>query len=394
MIKSFAIGTVFLCLAILATPTFAQESWNLNGKVENGTAGAAVPQGLDIKVEIFQMGELLDTVHLETDAGGYFSSGEILGGMGIGYIISTEYLGISYSFESDYPVSNLPVTLVVYETIGESEVLATRSRSFVISSVEPDNGSLRIVELVNVENTSDRTFVPDLSQTGNMEFLRFSLPPSVAGLDVQTNLVGGHIIQIGSGFALTAPVPPGEYQVAYNYLVMYKGDSVDFNYSFPFGADIFRVLMPGEIGVAEVSGAEKLDTITIGDTSYSQSVASDLSRSDKVSIRLSNLPRPAILIQWRDALSDAWLLKIGAPSLMAIVLVGLVLYAIARKGEGRRHVGKGKDLSELQVHLEDIAVLDNRFQRGEIARDDYIVARRDLKSEILMLSRDSDKIHN
>ena len=57
------------------------------------------------------MGELLDTVHLETDAGGYFSSGEILGGMGIGYIISTEYLGISYSFESDYPVSNLPVTL-------------------------------------------------------------------------------------------------------------------------------------------------------------------------------------------------------------------------------------------------------------------------------------------
>ena len=392
MMKILAIGIVFLHLAILTRPMFAQDSWNLTGQVENGTTGGELPQDLEIEVQLFRTGELLDTVSVKADSQGFFSFGEILGGTGIGYIISTEYLGVKYSFESDYPVSDLPIVLVVYETIGESEVLTTRSSSFVVSSAEPDNGSLRIVELVNVENTSDRTFVPDLSQTGNMEFLRFSLPPSVIDLDVQSNLTEGHIIQIGSGFALTAPVPPGEYEVAYNYIAMYDGDIMNFTYSFPFGADIFRVLIPEEIGRAGVSRTEELDSITIGGTLYSQLVASSIGRSDKISIRLFDLPRPAIWVQWRDAISNVWLLKVGSPLLLSVFLAGLVLYVIARRKKEHRFTGeKNRAFRGL---VEDIAVLDNRFQLGEIAKEDYIASRRDLKSEILNPPNHSARIDN
>ena len=52
---------------------------------------------------------------------------------------------------------------------------------------------------------------------GQFSFLRFSLPAAATDLDVSTNLVGGEVIPVGTGFAITAlraaGKTPGEFHV-------------------------------------------------------------------------------------------------------------------------------------------------------------------------------------
>ena len=106
------------------------------------------------------------------------------GGFGIGYILSAQYAGGFYFFERDYPLPPEPVELLVYESTSDGEAVRVKVHTLVINGADADTGLMNVLALVGLENSGDRTFVPDVPQAGMMSFLRFSLPLSAGGVDV------------------------------------------------------------------------------------------------------------------------------------------------------------------------------------------------------------------
>ena len=105
-----------------------------------------------------------------------------------------------------------PLSLIVYDATQDAKVVATTEQSIIVAGVDASTRRIAAVQLFSLENRSDTTLVPDLSAMpvlGQFSFLRFSLPPDASDLDVATDLVGGEVIPVGTGFAITAPVPPG-----------------------------------------------------------------------------------------------------------------------------------------------------------------------------------------
>ena len=105
-----------------------------------------------------------------------------------------------------------------------------------------------VTEFVRFANPTDHDAAaqPGNARPGMFSFMRFALPPDASQRHGTVRTCGGEIIiSVGSGFALTAPVPPGEH-------------SVDFAYTFPYAGrapwptataslrapDIFQILVP------------------------------------------------------------------------------------------------------------------------------------------------------
>ena len=88
------------------------------------------------------------------------------------------------------------------------------------------------LEIVNVVNASDRTYVPGAEP---MNLLRFGLPPGAKGLQIDTSLVGADAIQVDRGFAVPANIPPGEHEVMFAYHFGYEGQSVTLDKSYLYG---------------------------------------------------------------------------------------------------------------------------------------------------------------
>ena len=171
-----------LSVATAAPPAaLAQVITVVEGRVANGTANADVPPGLTVTLSVFRLGDLQETRDTVAGADGRFAFRDVPGGDGYGYILSAELDGVVYTFERDYPMPTEPVQLLIYESTSSSELIGVTSHSLVVGAADPDSQTLEILELVGLENRGDRTFVPELSQSAQMTFLRFSLPTTISG---------------------------------------------------------------------------------------------------------------------------------------------------------------------------------------------------------------------
>ena len=50
-----------------------------------------------------------------------------------------------------------------------------------------------------------------------MNFLRFSLPEGFTDLYVETDLPDGSLIELAKGFAITSDIPPGNFNLIFNF---------------------------------------------------------------------------------------------------------------------------------------------------------------------------------
>ena len=299
----------------------------------------------------------------------------------MGYIISTEYSGAVYIFESDYPLPPEPVELVIYESTSSSEAIEVRSYTLIVNAADSDAQLMSTLELVGLENTGDRTFVPDIAQPGQMDMLRFSLPSTVTDLDVQSSLRGGQILQVDLGFAMTTPVPPGTHEIAYTYLSTYKSGKLTFDHALRFGADTFRVLLLKGLGQVTGTGLEEMDRLVLGERDYQRLEAHDLSAGARITLEFTGLPEPSLWKRWQDAVSGKDFLRAAIPGAFGMGLLALMVYVLFRKREPSRATAEGP--GQHHALTEAMALLDDSFQQREIGKQEYLQRRRELKGQIL-----------
>ncbi len=379
-----------IALALLAAPGFiqpavqAQETTTVRGVIVNGTPGAEAPSGLPVVLDVYQLGDRLDSINGVSGPDGSFAFENVPGGFGFGYIISAWYSDGFYYYERDFPLPPEPFELRVYESTDDGEAVRIKVHTILVNGADADTGLMNVLSLVGLENSGDRTFVPDVPQAGMMSFLRFSLPLLAGEVDVQSNLRGGSILQIDRGFAMTTPVPPGSYEIAYTYQAAYEDGKLAYTQSFPFGAETFRVLIPPELGTAMGAGLEQTETVNLGEREYVELKANDLDVGARVDLEFTGLPQPPLWKRWQRDISREGFVAAAIPAMFGVALLSLLGYVLLQRREPATAApGPAEAAPERNALVEAIARLDDRFVQRELERDDYLRQRRALKDQAL-----------
>ncbi len=363
--------TVFFAASILnVAAQDAVQLRDVKGQIVNGTENSLPPFGLT--VTLHKQGP--DTYEEEatiTDTKGNFSFENVPLDPDALYGVTIRYQGVVYGTDIDLRQETFPPLLVtIYETSDDDSLLEVSSSSLLIPQVDKINQDVYALEIVNVLNSSDRTYVPGPQP---MDLLRFGLPPGAKGLQIDTGLVAADAIQVDRGFAITANVPPGEHEVMFSYNFGYEGDSVAFDKSYLYGADNARILVPYEIG--DLSSADLGDPgeVQIGEKSYQLIEASDITRESRASLRISSLPQATLWDRTKATATDIPY-ELAAPALLGLLMLSLIALALARR-EGlfgaRTSTGPISKGDPHSAIISQIADLDRALEEGKVRETDY-----------------------
>ena len=380
-INAFSL-VLFFCIS---HTSYAQEPIviPISGFIENQSSNANESDNLDIVLNVFKLGENIDTLITNTNADGSFNFAEVPGGIGFGYIITVEHDGVTYKYESDYPIKTDSVVIQIYDSSNTNfQSISIISHTLVITGTDTATEQIQTLGLVELENSGSLTFIPNMAEASKMEFLRFSLPEDVIDLDVQSSLRGGQILQVGLGFAITTPIPPGKHELAYTFTSPYTNGNFSFQQSLPIGANSFKILIPRNIGLVTADGLTTMQDITLGDKEYNGKEISNLLAGTKVDVLFYNLPQPSLLQKIQKGLKSGSLSKWLAPTAMAIILALFflsVVYQLRRSKNGLPTELQRKNQEDL---LDSIAHLEEQLSRGAISHDQYIETRRQFLEQL------------
>ena len=354
--------------------TAAQEPVELNGRVVNLSTGEGNPAGLNVILHVFTPSGGVDTRNAVTGPEGAFTFPNVPSGPNVRYALTTVYRDITYGLEPES--LETPVVLGVYETTNDLATLSIDSHILIVREADAAENLVSAAEVVLISNPRDKAFQPILQPASAMNFLRFTVPPGSAALQVQSDLPQGDVMDVGTGFGLTAAVPPGSHQVSFNYTFPYKDGRASFSPTFLQGASIFRILIPEGLGEASGTGMTEAPSTEIGETTYRVWSIPNLSQRTSLDIELSGLPQPSLWQRASNAVENNHLLVIGIPALVAIALCLILIYSLRR----RAHTPAAN--SDTQLLVNEIARLDNLHADGRLDESEYRQRRQALKQRL------------
>ncbi len=392
LLVTVTLGLLLSLGMILPAMALAQGPQVVTGKLTNGTSDGPVPAGVEVTLHAVQSSASVETKVAETDEEGEFEIEVPMLDDAVSYVVSLTYEGAIYGRPLDFSGLDEPVGITVYESTTDLSVLQVNSAALVLRPQIDSEGMLTGSEVVSLVNTSDRTFTPDLTgpAMGQMNFMRFSLPPGASNLRLESDLAGGDIIDVGPGFAVTAAVPPGDHLVGFSYTAPYDGDSLEFTRTAHMATSDFHLLLPQELArvQSDILMAGE-DRVLLGDELFQAWRAGPLDEAEKVSMEFSGLPQPP----WNERVADVVLE--GSPpqlflaSLLGLALVGALLYSLLRAvpSSTLRSVTAPSVNTSSNPQAEDclrqLAELDNALERGEVSPDHYNDRREALKTDLL-----------
>ena len=370
---------VALCALPTARGALAQEPAErplerIAGRVVQGTKGVELPAGLQVTLTVLDgEGNVVAELPQTVNADGAFSFADLPGDTASPgrYTISMTYGEIRSTVrlaEVDDPEI---IELLVFEPTGSTGVFSVLTHATMIEPGDVDSGLLTISELVDLANTGDRTFVPDVSSVpdGVPRLLTFDLPEGYQELSVESNLPPNAFVKLDRGFGLFAPVPPGRYRLLFGYTVPHADEELVFVRRFPYGAEQVRFLMADGMGTVSGHGLVPGENALIGDNSYRVMQGSDYPKGAEVTIRLSLLASPSVAGAADDAAGGtAWMI-IAIPAVAGVAMAVLLGHAIHTQSRRGSVTMVSPDRQDTLVA--EIAELDNRFEVGTLGEQEY-----------------------
>lgn len=387
-------GLVALFLVLSpAAAVHAQQSATVAGRIINGTEGASPPADIQVSLHTFSAGlQGVQTLETVTGASGAFRFDDVPVSTGGGYALAADYQGKTYSLLIGPDELSREVSLTVYESTRDVSVIEVDSHAMIIAAIDKSERVVEAVEVVALANVSDRTLVPDLANVGpgRFSFLRFSLPEDATDFDIQSDLLGGEIIPVGTGFAVTSPVAPGAHNLTFSYRFPYQGSAFSYRQNLLQGAKDFRLLVPASLGPVQAEGLPAAPAVTVEGMDYSVWRATDVPPARGLAISLTNLPQPGWTQRAWHTASNSGLWAVAIPSALGAVLAAVLLYGGLRPtpqtaGEPGRESGAAVPgpVSQREQLVRQMALLDQRFEAGELDEASYRSERTRLRDQVL-----------
>lgn len=376
-----------------------QTPGTISGTVTNATEGSDVPIGM--MVRLFAVDETTQAVLTNTEVvvgtNGQFSF--------TGYPVGDN---ITYRVVADDGSRHTPsvdlragegdfsnVQLTIWDTTDSLEDISVSRYSILVPAIDGSERMIGVLAVASISNNGDEVWVADVDSptlTG-LDLLRFNLPEGFQQLSVESDLPFGNILEIGTGFAMTNPVPPGNYDILMTYGIEYSGDSLDFPLRLPYGADEVRFLLPQGSGTVSGVGLESLEPAEIDDVSYNIVSGTEYPRDSQLDVKFESLPQPAVIDNLQDFFDSNTMIFVIV-IIVAVIILALLVYALfySRKSSGTMSSApaggavsdypeySGLDRSQI---VSAIAELDERHDSGEIDGAEYGKRREALKHAAL-----------
>ena len=303
----------------------------ITGKVLSGTAGGEPPTELTVFALVIDEGAeaIVDRVEAVTEADGSFAIDvpAIADGQFYRVVVDdgvyTPYVDVLAEDADD------EVTLTVYDRTASLDEIAVTSYSMVIPVVDSATGIIGVLAAVNLVNSGDEVYLADLTDPDLTGFnlLRFNLPTGYQELSVESDLPSGNVMEINTGFAISNPVPPGEYSMVISYSVPFEGNELTYPMRLPFGAESVSILLPVGAGEVDGLGLTRSQTVTIGDSEYVQYDGANYERRAELGLVISGLPSPDLGSQISDFIGSVQF-RIAIVVSVALALVAAMAYVV------------------------------------------------------------------
>lgn len=368
-----------LLLSALSQPALAQEAAaaeapeRIAGHVVQGTQGADLPQNLEVSLRVVDASEtLVEELRQSTDGGGAFAFEDFPHGEEYRYRLGIVHNGRPRTVRLEDTSDPGNVDLTIFETTSSLESLSVTTQVMMAPRIDEIDRRMAVLELIQLENSGDHTFVANIAEPteGMPALLRFGLPPGYRELAVESDLPPGNILEIDRGFALSNPVPPGEFRVVYRYVAPYAGNTLRVDRSLPLGANEFRVLIPQDRGKVTGEGLAPTDDAQLGETTYSVMRGSEYGRGSRISLAFSSLPEPSTLQRLNSLITRSQWVTLGLPVIVAAVMATIVAYVLFRRRRGAARTQGGESVDR-HATITEIAALDDRYDAGELTDREY-----------------------
>ena len=379
------------CLAMmtLSGVALAQDAAEvtITGRIVHGADDPAFdPTGVIVSLNVLEGVTSFEQISTQPDAdGGFFFT--FPKAPDRTYFVSADYQGARYSDARSSAGLGDPMLLTVYDATSSSDVLEFESYSVIVTGALKQERFVEVFELATVRNDSGMTLVPNQEVDGPamLNLLRFALPPGAYNLAVDSNLVGGQILEVDRGVALTTPIPPtldGPHEFRLVYRLNYEGDSLDLSRTMRVGARSFKFVVPDDTARPVAPALSDLGAADVRGRLTRLMEASDIGRSEFVELSVTGLPTPTFLDRVTSS-SGTWYVRVLLPSLMAVLLLSLIAAGLRRRG---LVVTAGADGPTRRAELlRQAALLETRRRAGTISDRRHEAEREAVKQALIDL---------
>ena len=359
----------------------AQTPEIISGRVINGTAGAAVPDGLEVVLLTLDEGkaQIVDRDSAFVDEEGRFEFTEFPTAPGLTYRVAANDGLFTPSVDVSDAADWSNIELVVYERTKALDDLWVSSYSLLVPSIDARSRTMGVLGAIDLRNEGDTVWLPDLTDPAltGLQLLRFSLPAGFSDLSVESDLPPGNVMEIGTGFALSTPAPPGEFNILFSFLLAYDGNGFEFPLNLPFGADEVRFMMPEEGITITGEGLGPPRTTVVNDRTFTIVEGSGFERGTRINVTFDGLPSPTFVERAVDYFGDRAYIPILA-WLVGAAFLSLLAFAFIRA----RNRPPTAEPTRREL-VEAIAALDDLRDAGEIEADEYTGKREELMRKAL-----------
>jgi len=369
------------------------------GKVTNGTGGGELPADLEVSLMSIDLAtdQIIEQESTGVDKDGIFGFSNLISGPNLSYRVVVNH-GIYTPFVDMSTVENWQnVRMTIYDETKSLEDITIGSYVMMIPTIDARSRQIGVLTVIYVDNRGDRVWFPDLTDPNltGLDLLRFNLPEGFTDLAVESQsppgFPTGNILTIDTGFALTNPVPPGEFAVLVRYILEYEGDSFDFNLKLPYGADKVRMLLPENGGSIDAEGFGSPDSVVAADSVFKQYQGADYAAGVELGATFSGLPQPTIFQAISDFFSGRTYV-IMIISIVGIAFLAILVYAMYSTRKGSKLSSEDESRDDI---IAEIASLDEEYEadiidRPFITQDEYNDRRGELKRIALEINGESD----
>jgi hypothetical protein len=388
-------AVVALCVLLAnGAPTAAAQAAaasgaTLSGSVVNGTHGNAPASGTQVVLQTYiSHASAQDSATVTTDAQGRFTFAGLDGSGATTYAVYTRFQGGTFAsgvitFANG---SVAPQTLTVYDATASDANVRVALTTLLLGAPDQRTGLIPVGEFVTFDNTGHTAYVPAVAPSGGqpMGLLRFWLPAGARNLSVGAGFEGAQILQVNTGFATSATVPPGKSQFAFVFDLPYSSTQYLLDYKTEYPTAQVAVLAPVGTHTAGADFVAQPSVTALGQQ-YDLYTRDNVADSVHLHLQLLGLPLPGE----RPDLDFTQLLALGGALALWLALL-LALYV--RRGDLAQALGltpgsaavalaaatppqSGGSVQEREAErkrlLKALLALENARAAGSISTADY-----------------------
>lgn len=411
-----AVALVLLtgCAFVYVSPAaHAQSVGRIDGQLVDGSNKNVPLAGQRVTLQMAQGNTASDLSSATTDGHGAFSFTGLSTDKTISYAVYLRYQGAQYTSAvvslDTKPVQQ--VNLTVYEATTSMANIAIVRATILLHSADKQKGIVPVSELFIFRNLDSRTYVGSLDASqGKPNALRFSLPHTARNVSLGDGFDGYTAVQVNSGFASDAAIPPGDSQFAFTFDMPYTVSSYDFDYTAVYPTVLLTFLAPPGIQASSDTLTSQ-GPVTSNQQTYNLLQAKALLANKEVHVQLDGLPTQPIAASAPAATGSSagvpWLV-IVLLVMAAILSVTVVVYRyVSRRGalvpgKNRSHgkkrpqqirrkqkaapVKAGPEVGESEkALLQELLELDKAFEAGKIKKAAYQEQRTKVKTKLRAL---------